>query len=181
MFGIDGTYRDYPDCQDYPAEITQLPRLPSACSSIITPPRAPFQWLGKSARYQKGVCTQCMRTSLTLALLEYCTGSIFYCHRHLFFRDFFHLRPNRCHEVIVLENLPFAVTYILSITSYCFIFDISLICKRPGRTSSPGTIWHHLDVLIGWELFWCPRDFELLSVEFIEITVISGSLQLQMR
>ena len=47
MFGIDGTYRDYPDCQDYPAEITQLPRLPSACSSIITPPPGTFSVIGE--------------------------------------------------------------------------------------------------------------------------------------
>ena len=34
MFGIDGTYRDYPDSPDYPGQITQILRLPSACSSF---------------------------------------------------------------------------------------------------------------------------------------------------
>ena len=61
---------------------------PHSSSIISTPPRAPFGWLGKSAIFQKEVCMRRMQILLSLALREYCTGSICYRHRHLFFFGF---------------------------------------------------------------------------------------------
>ena len=88
----------------------------------------------------------------------------FYCHWHLFFCHFFHLHSNWCPKSIIWGEhiLPPNIHFVYHIVLLYLRYQLSL--KKLGRTSSPGTIWSYLDVMIGREICFCaPQDFELLS------------------
>ena len=102
----------------------------SVHSYIISTPPGTFLVIGEIQEIPYSVR---MRTSLTITLREYCTGSIFIVIGISFSAIFFTSTQIGAPRVLSEENLPSPLTYILSIISYCFIFVISFPWKSSGE------------------------------------------------
>ena len=150
-------------------------------SIIITPPGHLFGDWGNPGdtrkNFVRGACKLRWR-SLYDNIVQ---GQFLYRHWHLFFCDFFHLRSNRCPERIFLGEpiLPPNTHFVYHIVLFYLRYQPSLkkargiVLPRHHLTSSWCSDWSR-------NIFCAPRYFELLRVKLIEITVISGCLQLQM-